>query len=150
MSTKSEEITLNDIHSEPDTIDHDEKLSTGKETSEQIRQEIEDTRAELTQTIDALQDKLDPNRIKDRAIESTVERVQQFTHSTGEKIAPVAEKAGEVTKKLKDATAPLRAKAREKIPTMLEKAQKTPALMAAVGVAACVIGFAIRRRGRFI
>jgi ElaB/YqjD/DUF883 family membrane-anchored ribosome-binding protein len=32
----------------------------GNETSEQIRTEIEETRAELTETIDALQDKLAP------------------------------------------------------------------------------------------
>ena len=153
MSAKTEEITYNETlpdATEADAIEvaNEESPSTGNETSDQLRQEIEETRAELTETIDALQDKLDPNRIKDRAIESTVGRVQEFAHTASEKIGPVAEKAVEAAKKLSEAATPAKAKAKEKFPALIETARNNPAIMAGVGVAAFVIGWAIRRRGR--
>ncbi len=47
--------------------------------SEQIRTEIEQTRAEMSETIDALQDKLDPVRLREQAKEQAKQNVRQAT-----------------------------------------------------------------------
>ena len=58
-------------------------------TSDEIRSQIEDTRAEMSDTIDAIQSRLSPKRVladaKDTVTEATVERVKRLTNvSRGE------------------------------------------------------------------
>lgn len=148
MSAKKEELTYSETlpdATETDAVEVAEAKQdepTGNETSDQIRAEIEETRAELTETIDALQDKLDPNRIKDRAIDATVGKVQNLAHSAQEKIAPAVETA----KKLNEAAAPAKEKVKEKIPVVIDYVRNNPKIAAGVGVALAVIGFVIKSR----
>jgi NAD(P)-dependent dehydrogenase (short-subunit alcohol dehydrogenase family) len=61
-----------------------------------IRAQIEDTRDNLSETIDALQNKLDPQRVKAQAIEkvheATIERAQHLAHTAKEKLTEARDK----------------------------------------------------------
>ncbi len=82
-----------------DTTDETSYLAPGgkgkAEDVEGIRDGIEQTRADLSQTIDAIQEKLDPQRIKTRVTDSvreaTLGRAQQVTQSVGAKLNVVRE-----------------------------------------------------------
>lgn len=84
----------------------DEKTVTTEETTAQLRDDIEETRAEMSQTIDAIQDKLNPEKIKAQLIEnvkdSTVGRAKEFAHFAGEKFDQVKEKVEEVAGRIGD------------------------------------------------
>lgn len=67
------------------------------ESLSQIRAQIEDTRDNLGETIDALQNKLDPQRVKAQAMEkvreATVERAQNIVHAAKDKFDEARGKA---------------------------------------------------------
>src|SRR3954471_23622969 len=58
------------------------------EEPEQIRAQIEDTRAEMSSTIDAIQEKLNPDNVKEQAKEAvreaTVGRVEDAVNNAGQ------------------------------------------------------------------
>ena len=54
--------------------------------TEEIRAEIEQTRAEMSQTIDAIQDRLRPERLMDEAKEQVTERVQEGVEQAKEAV----------------------------------------------------------------
>jgi len=64
------------------TPDTEVDADTSGEDPEQIRQDIEQTRADMTDTIDAIQEKLDPERLKDEAKQalrdSTIGKAEDF------------------------------------------------------------------------
>ena len=106
------------------------------ESAEQIRAEIEETRAEMSQTIDALQDKLNPQHIKSQVAEkvhdATIGRAQDLVHSASEKLAPAGEKISEVV-------APAAQSAKEKGAPVLQFVQQKPVVFAAI--VAAVLAF---------
>ena len=55
-------------------------------TSDEIRSQIEQTRAEMSDTIDAIQSRLSPKRVladaKDSVTEATVERMKRLTNAS--------------------------------------------------------------------
>jgi hypothetical protein len=63
---------------------------------EQIRSEIEETRAEMSQTINALEEKLDPARIADRVKEEVRERASEAIDSATERVREATGKAQEL------------------------------------------------------
>ena len=70
------------------------------EQTEQIRSDIEDTRAEMGQTINEIQERLSPehivNQVKDSVRDATIGKVQRAMETMGEKISDVTEPAREV------------------------------------------------------
>jgi ElaB/YqjD/DUF883 family membrane-anchored ribosome-binding protein len=70
------------------------------EQTEQIRSEIEDTRAEMGQTINEIQERLSPenivNQVKESVRDATIGKVQRAMDTMGEKINDVTEPAREV------------------------------------------------------
>jgi NAD(P)-dependent dehydrogenase (short-subunit alcohol dehydrogenase family) len=71
---------------------------------EELRDDIEHTRTEMSATIDAIQEKLNPERIKENMAESvreaTVGKARDIAHT-------VSEKAHEITDKAREAAAPM-------------------------------------------
>jgi ElaB/YqjD/DUF883 family membrane-anchored ribosome-binding protein len=69
-----------------DSILDDVKVTVedNEETPEQIRARIEQTRAELGDTLNALQERLDPERLKEQAQEQIAEQVQSAKDSVRE------------------------------------------------------------------
>ena len=70
------------------------------ENTEQIRAEIEDTRAEMSQTINEIQERLSPEhlmgQVKTTVREATIGKVERVMDKVGETIGGVAEPAREV------------------------------------------------------
>ncbi len=70
------------------------------EDPEQIRAEIEDTRAEMSQTINEIQERLSPenvmDQVKEKVREATVGKVERVMNKVGETIGEVTEPAREV------------------------------------------------------
>jgi ElaB/YqjD/DUF883 family membrane-anchored ribosome-binding protein len=73
-----------------------EAAGTRGDDPEQIRSEIEETRAEMSQTINALEEKLDPARIADRVKDEVRERASEAIDSAKEKVREATGKAQEV------------------------------------------------------
>ena len=69
------------------------------EDTEQLRADIEDTRAEMSQTINEIQERLSPEhlmgQVKETVREATVGKVERVMHKAGETIADVTEPARE-------------------------------------------------------
>jgi len=70
------------------------------DNTEQIRAEIEDTRAEMSQTINEIQERLSPEhlmgQVKETVREATIGKVERVMDKVGETISEVAEPAREV------------------------------------------------------
>ena len=70
------------------------------DNTEQIRAEIEDTRAEMSQTINEIQERLSPEhlmgQVKETVREATIGKVERVMDKVGETISGVAEPAREV------------------------------------------------------
>src|SRR4029079_1893494 len=70
------------------------------ENPEQLRAEIEDTRADMTQTINEIQERLSPEhlvgQVKETVREATLGKVEKVMSSVGETISEVAEPAREM------------------------------------------------------
>jgi ElaB/YqjD/DUF883 family membrane-anchored ribosome-binding protein len=68
----------------------DADIDTESQDTDEIRDEIEETRANMSQTIDAIQEKLSPERIteqaKDAVREATVGRVEQIVDNASETV----------------------------------------------------------------
>jgi ElaB/YqjD/DUF883 family membrane-anchored ribosome-binding protein len=87
------------------TQDHDTYIASGSsdeydENTEQIRAEIEDTRAEMSQTINEIQERLSPEhlmgQVKETVREATLGKVERAMEKVGETLGGVAEPAMEV------------------------------------------------------
>ena len=84
------------------TANQDDDLRTldDSEDPEQIRAEIEDTRAEMSQTINEIQERLSPenvmDQVKEKVREATIGKVERVMNRVGETISEVAEPAREV------------------------------------------------------
>jgi hypothetical protein len=55
--------------------------STEQQDPDEIRHEIERTRAEMGETIDAIQDRLSPERLREKVRENTIGRAQEMAES---------------------------------------------------------------------
>lgn len=87
------------------TQDNDSYIASGSadvdyaEDTEQIRADIEDTRAEMTQTINEIQERLSPENIvgqvKETVREATIGKVERAMERVGETLADVTEPAME-------------------------------------------------------
>lgn len=70
------------------------------ENTEQLRAEIKDTRAEMSQTINEIQERLSPEnvmgQVKEKVREATIGKVERVMNRVGETIGDVAEPVGEV------------------------------------------------------
>jgi ElaB/YqjD/DUF883 family membrane-anchored ribosome-binding protein len=109
---------LSDTASEPSAVRHqDEDLAQDSPDATQIRSGIEQTRGNLTETLDALQDKLDPARIteqvkdkirekateaydaaKSTVKEATIGRAEKIVSSVSETVSDVTGRAGRAVK----------------------------------------------------
>ncbi|HJT25928.1 MAG TPA: DUF3618 domain-containing protein [Pyrinomonadaceae bacterium] len=71
-----------------------------EENPEQIRAEIEDTRAEMSQTINEIQERLSPDhlmgQVKETVRDATIGKVERVVETVGETISDVTEPAREV------------------------------------------------------
>ena len=71
----------------------------GDEDTEQLRAEIEDTRAEMSQTINEIQERLSPEnvmgQVKEKVREATIGKVERVMNRVGETIGDVAQPVGE-------------------------------------------------------
>ena len=69
------------------------------ESTEQLKAEIEDTRAEMSQTINEIQERLSPEnvmgQVKEKVREATIGKVERVMNRVGETIGDVAEPARE-------------------------------------------------------
>jgi uncharacterized membrane protein len=92
-----------DLEAKAGATESDDK-DTQEESVEELRADIEATRASMSETIDAIQDKLDPQHIKEEVKEkihdATIDKVQNLAHAVGEKLAPAADQVSKVTEKL--------------------------------------------------
>ena len=70
------------------------------ENPEQIRAEIEDTRADMSQTLNEIQERLSPDhlmgQVKETVRDATIGKVERAVYSVGETISEVTEPAREV------------------------------------------------------
>ena len=70
------------------------------ENTDHLRAEIEDTRAEMSQTINEIQERLSPenmmDQVKEKVREATIGKVERVMNRVGETIGDVAEPVGEV------------------------------------------------------
>ena len=78
-----------------------DKIDTDSyENPEQLRAEIEDTRAEMSQTINEIQERLSPenvmDQVKEKVREATIGKVERVMNRVGETIGDVTEPAREV------------------------------------------------------
>src|SRR5215203_6162380 len=87
------------------TEHHDTYIASGSsdeydENTEQIRAEIEDTRAEMSQTINEIQERLSPDhlmgQVKETVREATLGKVERAMEKVSETIGEVAEPAMQV------------------------------------------------------
>ena len=87
------------------TLNDDSYIASGStddydESTEQLRAEIEDTRAEMSQTINEIQERLSPenvmDQVKEKVREATVGKVERVMERVGETIGEVTEPAREV------------------------------------------------------
>ena len=82
---------------------NEDRIASGSsdygENTEQIRAEIEDTRAEMSQTINEIQERLSPEhlmgQVKETVREATIGKVERVMDKVGETISEVAEPARE-------------------------------------------------------
>jgi hypothetical protein len=88
---------------------------------DELKERIEQTRNELTGTVDAIQDRLDPERIKAQVREATIGKVQETVHSAGEKAQAVA---GVVKEKAQALAAAASEKAQEAAAAHKEKSEQ--------------------------
>ena len=69
------------------------------ESPDKIRDDIVQTRAEMSETIDAIQEKIDPQHIKEQALEkvhdATIGRAQTLAETAKEKVAAVSERVSD-------------------------------------------------------
>ena len=90
------------------------------QSTEEIRADIEQTRAEMSETIDAIQDKINPENIKEQVREATIGKAQQLAHTAGEKAEQIAhtvsEKATPLAHTVSEKVAPLAHTISEKAP----------------------------------
>lgn len=87
------------------THDYDSRIASvsaddSEENTEQLRAEIEDTRAEMSQTINEIQERLSPEnvmgQVKEKVREATIGKVERVMNRVGETIGEVTEPAREV------------------------------------------------------
>src|SRR5829696_5380745 len=78
-----------------------------KEDTEQIRAEIEDTRAEMSQTINEIQERLSPEhlmgQVKETVREATIGKVERVMETIGEVTEPAREAMSRAGTTIKDA-----------------------------------------------
>jgi ElaB/YqjD/DUF883 family membrane-anchored ribosome-binding protein len=105
---------------------------------EQIQSKIEETRAEMSQTINALEEKLDPARIADRVKDELRERASEAIGSARERVREATEKAQEVITSasgtVSDFTQRAGAAVKEKSSSVAQYVSKNPASFALVGL----------------
>ena len=87
------------------TYDDDSSIASASfddydENTEQLRAGIEDTRAEMSQTINEIQERLSPenvlDQVKEKVRDATIGKVERAMNKVGETISEVAEPVGEV------------------------------------------------------
>ncbi|HEX8464218.1 MAG TPA: DUF3618 domain-containing protein [Abditibacterium sp.] len=126
------------------------KPAAEPESAAQIRAEIEETRAEMSQTIDALQEKLDPQHIKAQVTEkvhdATIGRAQGLVHTAGEKLAPAQEKLSEASGKLAEAAGPAAQTAKSKGMDALRFGSRQPMAFGAIVTAILALFWIVLRR----
>jgi Protein of unknown function (DUF3618) len=100
------------------------------ETAE-IRSQIEQTRVELGQTIDAIQDRLSPRRVvqdaKETISDATIGRAKRLVSRVSEAV---------------------NAKGSSNVSAVLEKARQNPTIAALIGVAVSAMALALMTRSR--
>ena len=83
-----------------DKINTADRFTDDYEDPEQLRAEIEDTRAEMSQTINEIQERLSPenvmDQVKEKVREATIGKVERVMNRVGETIGEVTEPAREV------------------------------------------------------
>ena len=68
---------------------YENNQTTADEAPKEIRSDIENTRDEMSRTLEAIADKVDPQKVKARAQEAVIGRAQGLAEQAKEKIAPV-------------------------------------------------------------
>jgi len=83
-----------------DKITTADRITDDYEDPEQLRADIEDTRAEMSQTINEIQERLSPenvmDQVKEKVREATIGKVERVMNRVGETIGEVTEPAREV------------------------------------------------------
>jgi hypothetical protein len=121
MGEAADEVRV-DVTVGHDTADGGEQDSPG---TDEIRADIEQTRAEMSETIDAIQDKLSPDHIKDQVREATIGKAQHLAHTAGEKAGQIAhsvsEKVAPLAHTVSERVAPLAHTVSEKAPEVTRR-----------------------------
>lgn len=114
MGEGTDEIKSSDeVTAAPDDTSAPVSVQKGNQTEDvtELRRNIEETREDLSQTIDALQERLDPNAIKQKMTDATIGKAEELAHTATEKIqavaGPAADKAKAATSVAKDKGTPL-------------------------------------------
>jgi len=80
-----------------------DRVTDDYEDPEQLRADIEDTRAEMSQTINEIQERLSPenvmDQVKEKVREATIGKVERVMNKVGETIGEVTEPAREVVER---------------------------------------------------
>ncbi len=107
MDEATDKINTADWNEDRTTSTHDydsriasESADDYDENTDQLRAEIEGTRAEMSQTINEIQERLSPEnvmgQVKEKVREATIGKVERVMNRVGETIGEVAEPAREV------------------------------------------------------
>ncbi|MDP9480736.1 MAG: DUF3618 domain-containing protein [Actinomycetota bacterium] len=93
MAEGPEEIRRRVTRSENPTPDEVEELKQRAQSNDEVeatRAEVELTRVEMTETVDALQDKLDPETLKEQATDAARNAGSDFVEALKQNPVPVA------------------------------------------------------------
>jgi Protein of unknown function (DUF3618) len=116
------EVTTPDDTANGGTTDNADQDS---QSADEIRAGIEHTRADMSETIDAIQDKISPEHIKQQVRDATIGKAQQLAHTVGDKAEQVAhavsEKAAPIAHTVSEKVAPLAQTVSEKAPEVTRR-----------------------------
>jgi ElaB/YqjD/DUF883 family membrane-anchored ribosome-binding protein len=129
-----------------------------EQSPEEIRADIEATRAEMGETIDAIQERLSPEQIKENVRQQTIGRAEEFTHEASERAretgSKIAEKAKPVLEQVQSKAGPLGDQVQEQIrrgqARFQELQEENPRVAAALPIGilvALVLLWILLRRG---
>lgn len=107
----------------------EEKIEEKTESSAELRAGIEQTREDMSGTIDELQGRLKPERLKADAKAEAVRRAQNFADDTKETVS-------EITQQFNAAPTP-----KEKGAVLLDAVKRHPVPAAALGLGVLLIGW---------
>jgi hypothetical protein len=142
MGERADEVTR-----QQPRIDTQESAPTSETVEgkdpEEIRQDIERTRAEMGETIDDIQERLSPENIKENVRQQTIGKAQEATHEASIRVnvvgSKIVERATPVLEQVENNTGPLGEQIRRGRGRYQKLQEDNPELAAAIPIGILVV-----------